>query len=616
MASKHPTAAGCDASPERKKPKRLCSFSSSWIKENYAVEFDNTKKSYTGSVLSGKDGDDRAFCKQCKVSFSVAHGGSYDVRRHFQSAGHNAALQSSKKTARLEAFGFGDSHAAKSAREKQDEQKKQVLRAEAQFVQFVAEHNLSFRCGDHFTKLVKSMFPDSNIARQFQCSRTKTSVLVRYGNSKFCQDELLSTLTGDDNEPVFYSSLIDESNDRGVEAKDLVVLVRFFDPRAMKAETRFIGLPTANNGTAKAIFDKVDECLEANGIKYANMLAFNSDTCNTMKGQRNGVVMLLKEKQPNLLDFGCICDLENLAVKAAMKILPTDIDALLVDINTFFYLSVKWKEEFKSFCEFVNIGYKSIPSHVETRWLSLLRVIAWILELWPALVSYFQSHTDAERPGRVRTINRQLRDETKLYLLFLNYLLPTVNAFNVAFQATNYTTIHLLHAEIVKLTKRIIRGFVKIECIDRADVTATPYADSDKQVNDDDLEIGQDTRVLAVTMVEDGYDREVRAFYGHVRSFYEVFVRTIIKKFPFKSTLLSDLKVLNPQEIATSNDFPNAVLNSFRNSDWAVGWMSCVQKLLICRWQTCQHLPTWMSSGLQCTTSSPWCQASPCTAAC
>ena len=204
MASKRPTAAGRDASRERKKPKRLCSFSSSWIKEDFEVEFDNTKKLYSGSVLSGKDGDDRAFCKQCKVSFSVAHVGSYDVRRHFQSAGHNTALQSSKKTAILEAFGFGDSHAAKSAREKQDEQKKQVLRAESQFVQFVAEHNLSFRCGDHFTKLVMSMFPDSNIARQFQCSRTKTSVLVRYGNSKFCQDELLSTLTGDDHEPVFY----------------------------------------------------------------------------------------------------------------------------------------------------------------------------------------------------------------------------------------------------------------------------------------------------------------------------------------------------------------------------------------------------------------------------
>lgn len=68
-----------------------------------------------------------------------------------------------------------------------------------------------------------------------------------------------------------------------------MVLVRFFDRHVMKTVTRFIGLPTANDGTAAALFHKVDECLRDNGILYKNLLAFNSDTCNTMKGQRNGV---------------------------------------------------------------------------------------------------------------------------------------------------------------------------------------------------------------------------------------------------------------------------------------------------------------------------------------
>ena len=85
-------------------------------------------------------------------------------------------------------------------------------------------------------------------------------------------------------------------------SKDLVVLVRFFDHRVMKAVTRFIGLPTANDGSAAAIFAQCG-CLRGNGISYTNLLAFNSDTCNTMKGQRNGVVKYLQEKQPSLIDF-------------------------------------------------------------------------------------------------------------------------------------------------------------------------------------------------------------------------------------------------------------------------------------------------------------------------
>ena len=241
-------------------------------------------------------------------------------------------------------------------------------------------------------------------------------MLTRYGNGKFCQDQLFERLTSDT--PVFFSLLVDESNDRGVEAKGLVVLLQFFDMSVMKAVTCFIDLLTTNDGTAAAIFAKIDECLVSHGLQYQHLICFNSDTCNTMKGQRNGVVRHLRDKQPDLLDLGCICHVENLALKAAMKSLPFNVDSLLVDISTHFYMSVKRKDQLKEFCDFVNVTYKKILSHVETRWLSLLRVIARILEIWPALKSYFESHPDCEKSGRVRSIGIKMCDETKLFLLF------------------------------------------------------------------------------------------------------------------------------------------------------------------------------------------------------
>ena len=73
-----------------------------------------------------------------------------------------------------------------------------------------------------------------------QCSRTKTSVLVRCGNGSFCHNKFVKTLTS--TTPVYYSLLVDESNDRGIDARDLVVLLIFFDPYAMKAVTRFTDL--------------------------------------------------------------------------------------------------------------------------------------------------------------------------------------------------------------------------------------------------------------------------------------------------------------------------------------------------------------------------------------
>ena len=41
-----------------------------------------------------------------------------------------------------------------------------------------------------------------------------------------------------------------------------------------------------------------------------------------------------------------------------MKSLPINVDLLLVDINTHFYMSVKRKDQLKEFCDFVNVAYK------------------------------------------------------------------------------------------------------------------------------------------------------------------------------------------------------------------------------------------------------------------
>ena len=49
----------------------------------------------------------------------------------------------------------------------------QVTRAELYFARFIAEHNISFAAADHFNRLCSVMFPDSKIAKEYACARTK-----------------------------------------------------------------------------------------------------------------------------------------------------------------------------------------------------------------------------------------------------------------------------------------------------------------------------------------------------------------------------------------------------------------------------------------------------------
>ena len=53
-----------------------------------------------------------------------------------------------------------------------------VTEAECLMTNFIVEHNLPISVADHMSDLIKRMCPDSKIAKQYQCKRTKTTHIV------------------------------------------------------------------------------------------------------------------------------------------------------------------------------------------------------------------------------------------------------------------------------------------------------------------------------------------------------------------------------------------------------------------------------------------------------
>ena len=48
-----------------------------------------------------------------------------------------------------------------------------VLLAEVMLCKYISMHNISYLAADHFSDVVKTMFPDLDIARDFTCKYTK-----------------------------------------------------------------------------------------------------------------------------------------------------------------------------------------------------------------------------------------------------------------------------------------------------------------------------------------------------------------------------------------------------------------------------------------------------------
>ncbi|CAG2237125.1 unnamed protein product [Mytilus edulis] len=155
-----------------------------------------------------------------------------------------------------------------------------------------------------------------------------------------------------------------------------------------------------------------------------------------MKGRKNSLLSRIRQKQPNVVDMGCICHLANLCCGAGVKELPLPIDDFIVDSYYHFQHSSKRMEEYKEYLSFCDVEPLKILKHVSTRWLSLHTCITRILHHWPALKSYFNSHQDVEKEGRVKRVAKHLNNpEMMLYFQFLEFILAPLNEFNTAFQA-------------------------------------------------------------------------------------------------------------------------------------------------------------------------------------
>jgi hypothetical protein len=86
-----------------------------------------------------------------------------DLKRHEQTALHSRAEKSTVGALPLSSYFGPVRHEA-------------VIEAE---VYFLGEHHLALTLADHAAKLFASMFPDSSIAREFKCGRTKATAILK-----------------------------------------------------------------------------------------------------------------------------------------------------------------------------------------------------------------------------------------------------------------------------------------------------------------------------------------------------------------------------------------------------------------------------------------------------
>lgn len=92
-----------------------------------------------------------------------------------------------------------------------------------------------------------------------------------------------------------------------------------------------------------------------------------------------------------LVGVGCPAHILNKCVQYGADTLDVEIENNMFRIYQYFHIYTVRTENLKEYCEFVDIEYRRLLSHSKTRWLSLFPGIERLLQMFPALKSFFLS---------------------------------------------------------------------------------------------------------------------------------------------------------------------------------------------------------------------------------
>ena len=177
-----------------------------------------------------------------------------------------------------------------------------VMAAEVKLTVFLAENHLPMAVEDQASRLFKSMFPDSQIAKKTTCGRTKASKVL---NDAIAEDLKENLVTKRRVAP--FSIAIDSSNDTGLEKMKIFMTVKLFEINSHKIQRKFLDMCTTNSGTADEICKKMSDVSKESDLTWSQCLGLSVDNTTVNLGTRNGLKAKILQENENSYVVGCRC---------------------------------------------------------------------------------------------------------------------------------------------------------------------------------------------------------------------------------------------------------------------------------------------------------------------
>lgn len=264
------------------------------------------------------------------------------------------------------------------------------------------------------------MCSDSKFLKKVSCGRTKAEAIVTDVLAPKALEDVVSQIKELN---CFFSLQIDASNKKNI--KLFPISAQFF---SLENGLQNVLLDFCENAqeASEDMYNLVIQTLGNLNLSMEKVSCLSADNTNSNFGCRNSLYTKLKQVNSDLIKANCHAHIIHNCVKHALDELDNinvDVETIIFKIHSHFACSAKRRDNLKTFFDFLDIQWREILRHVETRWLSLLPVVHRLLECWNPLMSYLNSNEETTKS--IKKIFHLSEDQdfsyrVELALLFLD----------------------------------------------------------------------------------------------------------------------------------------------------------------------------------------------------
>ena len=499
-------------------------------------------------------GDVHSFhCSYCKTNLSVKAKGVSSVKNHENTEKHkkNAAAYGGQQTS------FDSNGTLQNVQTIKDHLTPQDLIVRAEIIEALnsVEFNRSFQSANNDSERYKRMFPESTVAEGYSQGETKMKYNIQFGIAPYIKKKLRADCGA---KPFVF--LFDETTTTQVK-KQYDGYVRYESSETNQIETHYCGSLFVGHCTAKDLLDHFFHFMEDLGLDMEYLLNLGMDGPNVNKKFNKDLKKELDAKETSFIDIGsCNLHAVNNSFGKAVEMLKKegiiDLDQFAIDLHFFFKLSAARREDYEKVSEITDICCVYMMKHIQTRWLSIEKVLVRIMQQFQNLKSYFfetlpkdknfKSDTATDKPGHPNRYNRivqLLKSETTVaYMAFVVHSAVPFKRFMMTFQ-TNAPMVHLLYDEMVRLVKSVISMFVDKKAIPSKRSELVEFECSNEKIHIAKIDLG--TRASAC--IDSLTDKlEASRFTKNAKKFLISCAEYLFEHLPLDEPTLIDVRALHP----------------------------------------------------------------------